>query len=95
MAANGARKSFFIENPITVLGQNIANPENIFINYTSASGVEDGVSVELGPGGMPVGPVVSTEAITVNAQTLGHRYIALIPSSRYRTLAPSHIMRAV
>jgi hypothetical protein len=77
MATNGARKSFFIQNPMTVLGQNIANTENLFTNYTSASGAEDGVSIELGPGGsVPVGPVVSTEAITVNAQTLGHRYIA-------------------
>lgn len=77
MSSNASRKCFFVQNPQTALGQNITTPENLYINYTSASGVQDGVSIELGPGGsIPVGPVISTELITVNAQTLGHRYIA-------------------
>lgn len=77
MASNASRKAFFIQNPMTALGQNIATAENLYINYTSASGVQDGVSIELSPGAsVPISPVTSTELITVNAQTLGHRYIA-------------------
>lgn len=77
MAANASRKSFFIQNPSTAKGQGIAAAESMFINYTSAAEVEDGVSIEVLPGdSVPIGPVVSTELISVEATTLGHRYIA-------------------
>lgn len=78
MASNASRKAMIIGNPSSALGQNVALvAESLFVNFTSASGVNDGVSIELTPGGyINAGPVTSTELITVNAQTLGHRYIA-------------------
>jgi hypothetical protein len=78
MGANGARKRLIIENPSSPAGQNIANVESLFINFTAAAGVDDGTSFEILPGGIfdsGLGPV-SSEAVTVNAATAGHRYIA-------------------
>lgn len=78
-AANAARKLIQIENPATALGQNIAAAESLFINFTAGAGVNNGTSFELTPGGYwpPAGQnVITTEAITVNAATTGHRWIA-------------------
>jgi hypothetical protein len=75
-ASNASRKCILIENPASSLGQNIGAIESLFINFTSAAGVNDGVSFEVTPGGYLPTPVTSTELVTVNAQTLGHRYIA-------------------
>lgn len=77
MASNTSRKAFFIQNPATAKGQGIAIAENIYINYTSPAEVEDGVSIELLPGGsIPISQVISAELISVEATTIGHRYIA-------------------
>ena len=76
--ANGSRRRLFILNPSTIAGQNIAATERLFINFTSAAGIDDGQSVELQPGqsfDSGQGPI-TTELITVTAATLGHRYIA-------------------
>lgn len=78
MAADATRTRFIIENPVTAVGQGIAAAESLYINFTSAAGVNDGTSFEVSPGGSfdsGAGPV-STEKITVNAATTNHRYIA-------------------
>ena len=77
-AINANRKRIIIENPASATGQNIATAESLFINFTTAAGVNNGTSIELIPGGTfdsGSGPV-STQAITVNAATIGHVYIA-------------------
>lgn len=79
MAANGARKRYFIENPATATGQNIAAAESLFVNFGAVAGVNNGTSIELLPGGFldsSSGPV-STQQINVNAATINHAYIAL------------------
>ena len=76
--ANGARKRLFIQNPYTAAGQNIGAAESLFINFTSAAGVNTGASIELLAGqsfDTGQGPV-TTELVTVIATTAGHRYIA-------------------
>jgi hypothetical protein len=76
---NANRKRIYVENPATAAGQGgIAAAESLFINFTTAAGVNNGTSVELLPGGIfdsGSGPV-TTEAITVNAATTGHAFIA-------------------
>jgi hypothetical protein len=77
-AANGTRRRLFILNPSTAAGQNIAAAERLFINFTTAAGIDDGLSIELQPGqsfDSGQGPM-TTELITVNAATIAHRYIA-------------------
>ena len=77
-AANGARRRLFIQNPATIAGQTIAAAESLFINFTTAAGVNDGVSIELQPGqsfDTGQGPI-STEVVNVNAATAAHRFIA-------------------
>lgn len=78
MAANGNRKGFFIQNPTDEVGQNIAAREPLFIYFGGAAGVDDGISIELQPGGslaMGAGGV-PTASINVNAATTNHRFIA-------------------
>lgn len=75
MAANGARKYFFVENPST-------EAESLFVNFGAAASVNGAAtpdSVEIMPGGMwpPAGTnIVTGQAINVNAATIGHKYIA-------------------
>ena len=76
-SANTARKQIVIENPSSATGQNISAAESLYINFTGAGGVDNGTSIELVPGGSYVsGTPVSTQAITVNAATTGHVFIA-------------------
>jgi hypothetical protein len=78
MAANGLRRGLFIQNPTDETGQGIANREPLYINYTSAAGVNDGVSIELQPGAALTfnGNTCPTSLVTVNAATTSHKYIA-------------------
>jgi hypothetical protein len=78
MAANGARKGIFIQNPTDEAGQNIAAREPLYISFGGAAGVNDGISIELQPGAafaMNAGGV-TTQAIFANAATANHRFIA-------------------
>lgn len=76
-AANGARKRFFIQNPSTAAGQGIAGAESLFVNFTTAAGVNNGTSIELTAGqSLDLAMAVTTEQINVNAVTVGHRWIA-------------------
>ena len=77
-AANGARNFLIIENPSDTTGQNVANIESLFINFTAVAAVDDGNSIEIMPGGsLIIGPgFVTTELVNVSAATIGHRYIA-------------------
>ena len=77
-AVNAARKRIFIQNPSTIAGQNIAALERLFINFTTAAGVDTGASIELQPGqSFDTGAGgVTSELISVNAATTGHRWIA-------------------
>lgn len=78
-AANAARKAIFIENPATATGQGIAAAESVYINFTTAAGVDNGTSFEITPGGYwpPASyNTVTTEQINFNAATIGHRIIA-------------------
>lgn len=76
-AVNASRRRLIIQNPCTAAGQGVT-AESLYINFTSAAAVDGGTSVELAPCGSfdsNAGPV-STEAITVNAATTGHKWIA-------------------
>jgi hypothetical protein len=76
-AVNANRKRIFIQNPATAAGQGIAAAESIFINFTTAAGVNDGVSIELQPGqSMDITPPVTTEAINITAATIAHKFIS-------------------
>lgn len=79
IAANGNRKGLFIQNPTDETGEGgIAAREPIYINFGGAGGVNDGISIELQPGGsfqMAAGGVTS-QAIWINAATAGHKFIA-------------------
>ena len=75
--ANGGRKRLFIQNPSTAAGQGIAAAESVFLNFTSAANVNDGVSFELLAGqsfDTGVGPI-STELVNFNATTIAHRIV--------------------
>ena len=78
MSANNQRRRFIVMNPASAAGQNITNPESLFINFTSAAGVNNGTSIEITPGGYydsGIG-IVTPEAITINAATTGHVFVA-------------------
>jgi hypothetical protein len=77
-AVNASRKRILIQNPCSATSQNIAAAENLVINFTSAASIAGGTSIELLPCGSydSGGGPVSTEAITVNATTSGHQYVA-------------------
>ena len=74
-AANGSRKRIMIVNPASAAGQNIANAESCFINFGAAAGVNDGISIELLPGGSfdSAGGPCPTAALNINAATISHR----------------------
>lgn len=76
--ANANRKSIIIQNPTDETGQNIAARESLFINFGAAGGVNDGIAIELQPGGMFImgDGGISTQAIYANAATAAHRFIA-------------------
>jgi hypothetical protein len=77
MAANGSRKGFVIQNPCTASSQGIGAAENLVINFTSSATITGGNSIELTPCGSyaEFGPI-TTEAVTVNAATANHAYVA-------------------
>ena len=76
--ANGLRKYIIVQNPGTSAGQNLSNPESLFIRFGHNAGVNDGTSLEVLPGScMEFDTVVSTESVSVNAATAGHRWIAV------------------
>lgn len=80
MAANGARKGLMIQNPTDEVGQGgIAAREALYLNFgASAAGVDDGISIELQPGGalFLTQGAIPTSAINVTAATIGHKFIA-------------------
>lgn len=76
-AINASRKRIVIQNPCTAAGQGVT-AESLYVNFTSAAAVDGGTSIELGACGSydsGTGPV-STEAITINAATTAHKFIA-------------------
>ncbi len=77
-ASNTNRRRIWIMNPSDAAGQGIATAESLYINFTTAAGVNNGTAIEINPGGWwdsGIGPT-TTEAITVNAATTGHVFIA-------------------
>ena len=77
IAANTSRKKVYIQNPCTAAGQGIAAVESIYISFTGAAGVNNGTSIEiLACGSYETDGVVSTQAISVNAATTGHKIVA-------------------
>jgi hypothetical protein len=78
IVANSRRNRVIVENPCTTTSQGIGATESLFINFTSAASTSNGKSIELAAcGSFDSGPgPVSTEAITVNAVTTGHQYMA-------------------
>lgn len=78
MAANNNRRRFLIVNPASAGGQAIANPESLFVNFTSSAGVNNGTSLEITPGGWydsGIG-IVTPEQINITAATTGHAFVA-------------------
>ena len=76
--ANGSRNCIIVQNPATAAGQNLRTAESLFIRFGLNAGVNDGTSFEILPGGcMEFDTVVSTELVSVNAATAGHRWIAV------------------
>jgi len=78
MAANTSRKRFYIQNPCTATGQGIAAVESIYISFTGSAAVNNGTSIEIlacGSYESDAGPI-STQAISVNAATTGHKIVA-------------------
>jgi hypothetical protein len=78
MASNASRRKFYIQNPCTATGQGIAAVESIYISFTGAAGVNNGTSIEIlacGSYESDAGPI-STQAISVNAATTGHKIVA-------------------
>ena len=77
VAANTARKNVYIQNPCTATGEGIAAVESIYISFTGSAGVNNGTSIEiLACGSYETDGVVSTQAISVNAATTGHKIVA-------------------
>jgi len=78
MASNTSRRKFYIQNPCTTTGQGIAAVESIYISFTGSAGVNNGTSIEIlacGSYESDAGPI-STQAISVNAATTGHKIVA-------------------
>jgi hypothetical protein len=76
--ANGSRNYIIVQNPATAAGQNLSTAESLFIRFGLKAGVNDGTSFEILPGScMEFDTVVSTELVSVNAATAGHRWIAV------------------
>lgn len=78
MAANTSRKRFYIQNPCTATGQGIAAVESIYVSFTGSAAVNNGTSIEIlacGSYESDAGPI-STQAISVNAATTGHKIVA-------------------
>lgn len=77
--SNGARKRFYVNNPPTSVGQNIAAAESIFLNITGGNArINDGIALELQPGqtfDTGSGPC-TTAAISVTSFTAGHLVLA-------------------
>lgn len=77
IAANTSRKKVYIQNPCTATGEGIAAVESIYISFTGSAGVNNGTSIEiLACGSYETEGVVSTQAISVNAATTGHKIVA-------------------
>lgn len=75
---NANRHRIIIQNPSSSTGEGIVTAQSLYINFTSAAGVNNGTSIELVPGAIfdsGTGPVTS-ELITVNAATTAHAYVA-------------------
>ena len=78
IASNASRRRFYIQNPCTATGQGIAAVESIYINFTTTAGVNNGTSIEIlacGSYESDAGPI-TTQAISVNAATTGHKIVA-------------------
>jgi hypothetical protein len=78
MAINNNRRRFIVMNPTSPTGQGISISESLYINFTSAAGVDNGTSIEITPGGWydsGIG-IVTPEKITINAATTGHVFVA-------------------
>lgn len=76
-ASNLNRKRLFILNPATAAGQGIGAAESLFINFTNAATINGGNSIELQPGqSIDLNNPVTTEAVTVIAATLAHKFVA-------------------
>lgn len=77
MAANTSRKRIYIQNPCTAAGEGIAAVESIYLSFTGSAGVNNGTSIEiLACGSYEMEGTVSTQAISVNAATTGHKIVA-------------------
>lgn len=70
MAANSARRYFFIYN--------IHASEDLWFNFTTDPAVQDQPSIRLGPGQSYENPphFCSTEKITIIGTTTGHKFVA-------------------
>lgn len=77
-ASNTSRKRFYVNNPCSATGQGIATAESLFISFIGNAGVDDGTSIELAPcATFDSGPgPVTSQAISVNATTIGHKFVA-------------------
>lgn len=76
--ANGSRSYIIVQNPATAAGQNLRTAESLFIRFGHNAGVNDGTSLEILPGScMEFNTTVSSEFVSVNAATAGHRWIAV------------------
>lgn len=71
-AINASRLYLFVQNPSS-------ETESLFIDFTSNASTAAGVSIELKPGAafeMTSNTFITTEKVTVNAVTTGHKFIA-------------------
>lgn len=78
IAANSGRKYLRITNPISLTHQNIAAAESLWIDETGTAAVNGANSTELPPGATITfeGEYVHQGAVSINATTSGHRYVA-------------------
>lgn len=67
IAANLARKGFYVTNPSSAT-------ESLWINFTTAAVVGSTSSLEIPPGATYYGNPVTTEAISANAATSAHPF---------------------
>jgi hypothetical protein len=75
-AADGTRKRYKIENPVSAATEGIAAAENLFVDFGQNASTSSGNSVELQPGGADVD--VTTQSINVNAATSGHTFVCKV-----------------